>query len=64
MIRIMGRKLEDGAAAKPHSFEYPPSRVLHLKAIGESVPVYRGRLQLTRKTTFGPEDALKPAGDV
>ena len=52
-------KLEDGAATKLHSFAYPPSRVMHLKAIGESVPVYRSRVQLTREITFGSDDALK-----
>ena len=53
-------KLDDGPATKLHSFAYPPSRVMHLKAIGESVPVYRGRVQLTREITFGSDDALKP----
>jgi hypothetical protein len=53
-------KLEDGAAAKPHAFSYPASRMMHLKAIGETVPVYRGLVQMTREITFGPEAALKP----
>jgi hypothetical protein len=34
--------------------------MMHLKAIGETVPVYRGRVQMTREITFGQEDALKP----
>ncbi len=53
-------KLDDGAAAKPHAFTYPASRMMHLKAIGETVPVYRGRVQIMREITFAPEDALKP----
>lgn len=53
-------KLEDGAAAKQHAFAYPASRMMHLKAIGETVPVYRGLVQMTREITFAPEAALKP----
>jgi hypothetical protein len=53
-------KLEEGPVAKPHPFEYPASRMMHLKAIGETVPVYRDRIRINREITFGPEDALKP----
>jgi len=53
-------KLDDATAAKPHAFAYPASQMLHLKAIGETVPVYRGRVEITREITFGPEDALRP----
>lgn len=53
-------KLDEGAAAKPHAFEYPPSRMMHLKAIGETVPVYRDRVRINREITFGSEDVLKP----
>jgi hypothetical protein len=53
-------KLEEGPAAKAHPFAYPASRKLHLKAIGETVPVYRGRVRITREITFGPENAVRP----
>lgn len=49
-----------GPAAKRHSFEYPASEMLHLEAIGETVPVYRNHIQLQREITFAQEDALKP----
>jgi hypothetical protein len=52
--------MEEGNAAKPHGFSYPASRMMHLKAIDETVPVYRGVIQMTREITFGPEAALKP----
>ena len=53
-------RMEEGNAAKPHAFSYPPSRMMHLKAIGETVPIYRGVIQMTQEITFGPEAALKP----
>ena len=53
-------KLEDGPAAKALPFHYPPSQRLHLKAIGETAPVYRGRVRITREITFGPENAVRP----
>jgi AhpC/TSA family/Disulphide bond corrector protein DsbC len=61
--------LEDGGpAAKRHPFEYPPSEMLRLEAIGETVPVYRGHFKIVREITFGQEDALKtlvtPSGEL
>ncbi len=53
-------KLQDGPLAKAHPFSYPASEKLRLEAIGETVPVYRGRVQVTREITFGPENALRP----
>ena len=53
-------KFEESPAAKAQPFEYPASRKLHLKAIGETVPVYRGRVRITREITFGQEDAVRP----
>jgi hypothetical protein len=53
-------KLEEGPAAKALPFEYPASRKLHLKAIGETVPVYRGRVRIMREITFGPENNVRP----
>jgi hypothetical protein len=31
---------------------------LHLKAIGETASVYRGRVRIAREITFGPENAV------
>jgi hypothetical protein len=53
-------KLEESPAAKVLPFQYPASRKLHLKAIGETVPVYRGRVRIAREITFGPENAVRP----
>ena len=53
-------KLDESPAAKSHAFQYPASRKLHLKAIGETVPVYLGRVRMTREITFGPENAVRP----
>ncbi len=39
---------------------YPPSEQLHLAAIGETVPVYRGRLRLMRDLTLGGSQDLRP----
>ena len=49
-----------GAAAKQHPFKYPASEMLRLEAIGETVPVYRGRVRIVREITFGQETALQP----
>ena len=59
-IPIDWRLGEVGPAAKRHSFEYPASEMLRLEAIGETVPVYRGHLQIRREITFGQEAVLKP----
>jgi AhpC/TSA family/Disulphide bond corrector protein DsbC len=53
-------KLEESPAAKVLPFQYPASQKLHLKAIGETAPVYRGRVRITREITFGPENAVRP----
>jgi hypothetical protein len=54
-------QVEDGGpAAKRHTFQYPPSEMLRLEAIGETVPVYRGHIRIVREITFGQEAALKP----
>jgi len=55
--------LEESPAAKSYAFAYPPSKTMHLKVIGETVPVYRGSIRISREITFGQEDALKPLVD-
>ena len=39
---------------------YPSSEMLHLEAIGETVPVYRGHVIIKREITFPQEAALTP----
>lgn len=39
---------------------YPPSRRLHLKAIGETVPVYQGRFRVIRDLTIGQDREIAP----
>jgi hypothetical protein len=58
-IPIDWRLEEGGPAAKRHRLEYPASEKLHLEAIGETVPVYRGHIRIRREITFGQEAALK-----
>ena len=53
-------KLEESAAGKVQPVTYPASEMLHLEAIGETVPVYRGRVTIKREIAFGQEAALKP----
>jgi hypothetical protein len=45
-------KLEAGAAGKLQPVAYPASEMLHLEAIGETVPVYRGRVMIRREINF------------
>jgi hypothetical protein len=39
---------------------FPPARMLHLKAIGETVPVYQGRFRVAEDITIAPEAQVKP----
>jgi hypothetical protein len=63
-IPIDWRLDEGGPTAKRHPFDYPTAEMLHLKAIGETVPVYRGHLRLRREITFGQEPALKQLASI
>lgn len=58
-------KITGNPALKVHEAIYPASTRLHLKAIKETVPVYKGRLRLVQEVTIGPEAQVKPvlAGD-
>ncbi|HBY59066.1 MAG TPA: hypothetical protein DEH78_04550 [Solibacterales bacterium] len=53
--------VEDSPAwlAQPASF--PKALTLHLPAIGESVPVYEGKLRLTRDLSIGQPAEVRPA---
>ena len=59
-IPIEWRLDEGGPATKRHSFDYPPSEMLRLEAIGETVPVYQSHIQIRREITLGQETVLKP----
>ena len=48
----------NGWLAQPPA--YPPSRMLHLKVIQETVPVYEGHVRLLRDLTIGQQPALTP----
>jgi hypothetical protein len=56
-------KMQDSQAAAVHPAIFPRSRKLYLKAIGETVPAYRGHFRLTRDITIPPEDQIRPALD-
>ena len=47
-------------AFQTHPAGYPPARKLHLKAIGETVPVYQGRFRVAADITIASEAQLKP----
>ena len=55
-------KLDESAAGKLQPVAYPASEMLHLEAIGETVPVYRGRVIINREITFGQEAAPDAIG--
>jgi hypothetical protein len=54
-----------GAAGLPERLftpvTWPPSKTLHLKAIGETVPVYEKRIRLVREFTVPSDELLRTA---
>ena len=56
-------KMKESDAAAAHEVNYPASEKLHLKAIDETVPVYRGQFRLTRDVTIGQDAKVRPAID-
>lgn len=56
-------KMKDSDLAASHETAYPPSEKLHLQAIDETVPVYRGHFRLTRDVTVGQDAKVAPALD-
>jgi hypothetical protein len=56
-------KMKGSDAAAAHDVTYPPSEKLHLAAIDETVPVYRGNFSLTRDITIGQDGKVRPALD-
>lgn len=51
-------ELTPSPAIKTGPTKYPESKVLHLKAIGESVPVYEDEFRLVREVTIGSDKAV------
>jgi DsbC/DsbD-like thiol-disulfide interchange protein len=55
-------KMRDSAAV-PGDVTFPASEKLYLKAIDETVPVYRGEFRLTRDLVIGQDGKAKPPVD-
>ncbi|MGD0438367.1 MAG: protein-disulfide reductase DsbD domain-containing protein [Bryobacteraceae bacterium] len=56
-------KMKDSESAAAGEVNFPPSEKLYLKAIDETVPVFRGQFRLARDIVIGPEAKLKPLVD-
>lgn len=56
-------KMKDSAAFAPHEVKLPPSKMLHLPAIDETVPVYAGTFRIVRDITIAAEPKVKPLVD-
>lgn len=56
-------KIKDTGAWTTQPVSYPPAEKLFLKAINETVPVYKGHVRLTRDITIGQEAKVKPVVD-
>ncbi len=56
-------ELAPSAAINAGPAEYPESKILRLKAIHESVPVYEGEFRLIREVTIGSDQAVRAALD-
>jgi DsbC/DsbD-like thiol-disulfide interchange protein len=53
--------IDASPAFTAHPVNYPPSRSLHLPAIGETVPVFENRVRLLRDVTI---DSKAPPGEI
>jgi hypothetical protein len=56
-------KIKDSDATAAEDVKFPPAEKLYLKAIDETVPVFRGQFRLTRDIIIGQEAKLKPLVD-
>ena len=54
-------RLNPSPAFQSHGPGYPPGRSLHLKAIGETVPVLEGRFRIAEDITIAPDAQTRPA---
>jgi peroxiredoxin len=55
--------IEDSPLATAHEIALPKPEMLHMEAIGETVPVFTGKLRLVRDITVADEAKLKTALD-
>ena len=53
-------KLAASPAFQEHGPAYPAAHKLHLKAIGETVPVFQGHFRVAEDVTIGPDAQVKP----
>ncbi len=53
-------KMSDSAGFKTGAVEFPPSKMLHLAAIDETVPVFQGNFVLQREIVVSQEKQLTP----
>lgn len=53
--------MSESAVAKPLAVAFPKSRILYLKAIEEKVPVFEGKIRLTRDITIAADKAVRAA---
>lgn len=56
-------KMKESPAFQAHDLTLPPSRMLHLAAIDETVPVYAGSFRIVRDITIAAEPKVKPLAD-
>jgi hypothetical protein len=53
--------LDESPAWLVHTASFPKARTLHLPAIDETVPVYEGKIRLTRDLSIGQQSEVRPA---
>jgi AhpC/TSA family/Disulphide bond corrector protein DsbC len=56
-------KMKESPAFVAHDVTLPRSKMLHLPAIDETVPVYEGKFRIERDITIAPEPKVKPLPD-
>ena len=56
-------KMKESPAFIPNEVAMPPSKMLHLPAIDETVPVYEGSFRIVRDITIAAEPKVKPLVD-
>ena len=53
-------RIEESKGFQQHPIAFPASRMLHMKAIKETVPVFENRIWLTRDITVAPQNVVTP----
>jgi hypothetical protein len=57
-------KMTVSELATAHEATYPKPEILFLQAINEKVPVFKGKVRLTRDVTIGADATIQKATDV